>query len=384
MSKVYEVVIVGSGASAMACAGVLNAHDVAVIEQNSEIAKKVRISGGGKCNITNKYMDASHFLGSQEFVAQALKRFDEQNMLTLLARYNVPYTCDPKIVRGTYFCNSSKDVIKLYKKMTDKVRFFLSMTVSEVCKSDGIFTIVTDKQTFKARHVVVASGGISYGQVGVSDIGYKVAKSFGHKVTDPGAALVGLTVQKPQFWFKKLSGLSIDVRASVGNKAFEGSLLFTHKGISGPVVLSTSLYWQKGQIVLDFMPKNNVKTFVKSKQSLSNALPLPKRFTKLFLESIGVADRPCKELSKKDLQKLSCLHHYELSPAGNFGLSKAEVTKGGVDTQQIDASMQSTQVEGLYFVGEVLDVTGELGGYNLQWAHSSGYICAKAIEAKLQ
>ena len=185
---------------------------------------------------------------------------------------------------------------------------------------------------------------MSYPSLGATDIGFKIAQKFGHTIIAPNPALVGFTVQKDQFWFKNLSGLSLeDVEIKVEDKVCRGGMLFTHKGCSGPVILSTSLYWQKGQISIDFLP---------SKKSY-----LPKRFKKVI------------QNSKFDI------HNYSFSPAGNFGYTKAEVTKGGVDTNEIDVNtMESNLQKGLYFIGEVLDVTGELGGYNFQWAFSSGMV----------
>lgn len=215
---------------------------------------------------------------------------------------------------------------------------------------------------------------MSYATIGASSIGYEIAKSFGHSIVTPAPALVGLTVQKDQFWMKKLSGISFNAKLSVADKVLESDLLFTHKGISGPVVLSGSLYWQKGKISLDFLPNSDLKKLLdkKVKKQISSQIPLPKRFMTEFLESLHVEDNPVYKLTQDEIEKLQVLKHYEFAPAGNFGFTKAEVTKGGVNTDEVDAlTFESKLQKDLYFIGEVLDVTGELGGYNFQWAFAS-------------
>lgn len=365
----------------MFCASMLNKHDTIIIENNPTIAKKVAISGGGKCNFTNKYMDASHFLGDESFIQTALNKFSNKNLLHLLKENDMEYTLNPKIVKGTYFLQSSQHLINFFERKSQKCKILLGTKVSQVTKANGIFHITTNKQSIKAKHLIVASGGCSYPQVGATSIGLDIATGFGHSVIPPMAALVGLTVQKEQFWFKNLSGVSLDVAIKVDSKALKGSLLFTHKGISGPAVLSASLYWQKGKISIDFMPQCNIKSMLQSNQKLSNLIT-PKRFAKEFLNVLGIEDKACSALTAQEIEKLQALHHYEFAPAGNFGLCKAEVSKGGVDTSLVDENMQSKIEQNLYFVGEVLNVTGELGGYNIQWALSSAWACADALQPK--
>ena len=266
------------------------------------------------------------------------------DLLKFLNANRVNPILNEKIVKGTYFCKSSQDVIDMFKKLNSKTKLFLNTEVKDVEFTNDKFIIETNNQQIESKKLIVASGGLSYPSLGATDIGFKIAQKFGHTIIKPNPALVGFTVQKEQFWFKELSGLSLDeVHIKVANKICKGSLLFTHKGCSGPVILSTSLYWQKGQISIDFLP---------SKKSY-----LPKRFKKVI------------QNSKFDI------HNYSFSPAGNFGYTKAEVTKGGVDTNEIDVNtMESRLQKDLYFIGEVLDVTGELGGYNFQWAFSSAMV----------
>ena len=233
--------------------------------------------------------------------------------------------------------------------------------------------IETDKGILAAKKLVVASGGMSFPRLGASAIAFEIAESFGHTVHPPKPALVGLTLQKEQFWMKALSGISLPVTIRVGAKKIAADMLFAHKGISGPAVLNASLYWEKGEIEIDFLPGFVINdTFWRLHKQLSTALPLPKRFTKAFLASVGMADKAVHTLSKEEKERITSLHGYRFAPAGNFGFSKAEVTKGGVVTDEIDPkTMMSRKCEGLYFLGEALNVTGELGGYNFQWAFST-------------
>jgi predicted Rossmann fold flavoprotein len=377
---IFENAIVGAGASGMLCACILNNSNTAIIETNGSMAQKVKVSGGGKCNITNKFMSHSHFLGDRGFIQKALSKFNEKDLLELLKHNGINVKLNPKIVKGTFFCNSSSEVLEYFAKNSTKCKKFFNTKVLDVEFDEGVYIIKTSQGLIQSKNLIVASGGLSYQALGSSDIGFNIAKKFNHPIKPLNPALVGFTVQKDQFWFKELSGLSLDVKISVKDKCIEGSLLFAHKGISGPAVLSSSLYWDKGSLSIDFMPKVNITKFLHARQNISNALPLPKRFITSFLSAVGLEDKQLNTLSKDEIGRLSSIHDYRFAPAGNFGYTKAEVTKGGVDTDYIDENMQSTLQKGLYFLGEVLDVTGELGGYNIQWAFTSAYICAKHLK----
>lgn len=342
---IYDVAIIGAGASGLMAASILNEKNICLIDSNKQIGAKIKISGGSKCNITNKFLSENHYEGSLQKISKVFQKFDNKNLLEFLNTNGVFPKIDEKIVKGTYFCHSSSDVIKMFQKLTKKAHYFLENKAHEVEKENDIFIIKTDKNIIKAQKLIVASGGLSYPTLGASDIGYKIAQQFGHSVSRLDPALVGFTVQKEQFWFKELSGLSVDVRISVGEKKIEGKMLFTHKGCSGPAILTASLYWKKGLIKVDFLP---------FKDSY-----LPKRLKKVFKEN---------HIDPKE---------YQFSPAGNFGYSKAEVTRGGVLLDELDQNMQSQYINGLYFIGEVTDTTGELGGYNFQWAFSSAFSLKK-------
>ncbi|MBN2824322.1 MAG: aminoacetone oxidase family FAD-binding enzyme [Campylobacterales bacterium] len=375
-----DLAIIGAGASGLFLASHLKNKNYVVIDSNSKIGAKIAISGGGKCNITNKFVSTQNYLGDSKFIAPILEGFSQKKLLAWLRERGL----EPVMKKEhQYFCpNSAKEILDIFSKTIPPKNLLLNTKVEKVSKEDDTFIIQTNRQTIRAKKLVVASGGLSYTSIGASDIGYQIAQNFGHRIIKPSPALVGFTVQKEQFFFKELSGLSTEVTISVEGKSFSGSLLFAHKGISGPVVLNASLYWQKGAVTIDFLNGFDITPHRNSNKLISSLLPLPKRLTKAFLVQFDLVDKPIKGLSKDELAVLGRLSSYSFAPAGNFGYTKAEVTKGGVSTDEIDAqTMQSRLVDNLYFIGEVLDVTGELGGYNFQWAFSSAYECAKDINA---
>ena len=376
-----KIIIIGGGASALMLASLLPKNKATIIESNPKPGAKILVSGGGKCNITNTRMGTQYFLGDENFVQHPLKKFNEKALLRWLERQNL----HPVLRKETqYFCkDSAKELLDIFLKESKKQTLCVNEQVLEVTKRDEIFYVKTNKKTHTAKAVVVASGGLSFPKIGASSIGYEIAASFGHTVVKTAPALVGFTVQKDQFFFKELSGVSTDVKIHVGEDVCEGALLFAHKGMSGPAVLDASLYWEKGKIEIDFLPNFSWKSVQSSKKQISSLLSMPKRVTKAFLLQFQLEDKPFHQLTRQELETLQTLSHYSLAPAGTFGYAKAEVTKGGVETSEVDSStMMSKKEEGLYFIGEVLDVTGRLGGYNFQWAFSSAYSCAKNVFTK--
>ena len=373
-----NIAIIGGGASALMLASLLPKNTATVIESNAGLGAKILVSGGGKCNITNTNMGTEYFLGDENFVQPALKRFNEKVLLQWLERQRLM----PVLRKETqYFCkDSAKELLNVFLKESKKQKILTNEKVLNVSKRDNVFYIKTDKQTLMADRVVVASGGLSFPILGASGIGYEIAEHFGHSIVKTSPGLVGFTVQKDQFFFKELSGVSTDVVIKIGETLCKGGLLFAHKGLSGPAVLDASLYWEKGKIEVDFLPGFSWGSLKKSKKQLSTLLPMPKRVTKAFLIQFDIEDKIGTNITADELLLLRMLNHYSFAPAGTFGYSKAEVTKGGVNTDEVDAlTMMSKKVEGLYFSGEVLDVTGRLGGYNFQWAFSSAYACAQFI-----
>lgn len=354
---------------------------IALVEGNEKLAKKLKISGGGKCNITNTVVNATHFDGDETVVNYALGRFSKEKLLSFLQRNRVDLELRKE---RYYFCReSSQAVIDVLQKGLGGVDSFLHTQIISLKKNDEVFTLLTSNATLYAKKVIVATGGKSYASIGASEIGLEIAKSFGIEVNEFSPALVGLTVQKEQFWMRELSGLSCYVHIKVGHKLIKEEMLFTHKGISGPAVLSASLYWKKGNISIDFLPQRSILTEIEgSKKLLSSILNLPKRLAKALLNAVGVEDKECKKVTLADKERLTYLHNYSFAPAGNFGFTKAEVSRGGVVASELyKESLESKKVKGLYFIGEVVDITGELGGYNFQWAFSSGYVCAESLRS---
>jgi len=378
--KIYDVIVLGAGAGGLMCASFLNKKlSVAVVDTNVKIAQKLKISGGGKCNITNVEVSEKNFEADEDFVCEVLERFSKDDLLVFLKNNAIKLTLRKN---RYYFCTeSSNEIINVLKKKSWHVDMLLQTAVQSVKKTDAIFEIKTTKGTLKSKKVVVATGGKSFANLGASDIGLQIAKSFGIETKQFEPALVGLTLQKNQFWMKELSGLSCYVHIKIKDKTVKEDMLFAHRGISGPAVLSASLYWQKGLIAIDFLPGKNIfKLIDKSKKLISSCIPLPKRLSKAILKALDIEDTECRKITSKIKEKLRFIHNYEFAPAGNFGFSKAEVSRGGVLSKELNPkTMQSWHVEGLYFIGEVIDVTGELGGYNIQWAFSSAVVCAKSV-----
>ena len=356
--------------------------NICLIDTNAKIGSKIKVSGGAKCNITNELVTCNNYLGDREFAKELLENFSKNELLAFLNKNGVFPKINPKIVKGTYFCNSSQDVIDMFTKLTTHVKKYLNITVIDL-EFDKYFKIKTSAKIIQAKKVVVASGGLSYAMLGASSIAFDIAKKFGHSITKLEPALVGFTVQKEQFWFKNLSGISMLVSTFVEDKTFEGSLLFAHKGCSGPVILTSSLYWKKGRMAIDFLSKQKLESFLHTNKIISSALPLPKRFIQEFLSSVELEDKNVSKLTSEEKEKLKLLKYYEFSPAGNFGYTKAEVTKGGINTDEINHdSFESLKQKDLYFIGECLDITGELGGFNFQIVFSEAFVCANSLNKK--
>jgi len=379
--KIYDVIILGAGASGLMCAGnISKKKSVLIIEGNEKPAKKLKISGGGKCNITNVSVKKENFDGDAELVTTVLKKFSKENLLRFLERNRIPLEVRKE---RYYFCeNSSEDIINALLKSIKHHELLLSTKILQVEKNEDFFEVQTDKSIFYAKNIVVATGGKSFANIGATDVALKIAQGFDIGVKEFTPALVGLTLQKEQFWMKELSGLSCYVHIKVEDRVLKEEMLFAHKGISGPAVLSASLYWKSGDISIDFLPDVKINELINSsKKLLSSTMNLPKRLAKALLKTVDVEDKECKKITTQERERLKQLHDYSFSPAGNFGFSKAEVSRGGVEANELEfTTLESKKVKGVYFIGEVADITGELGGYNFQWAFSSAYVCAKAMK----
>ena len=533
--KIYDVLIIGAGAAGLFLAANLRGKSVAVLEKNATPGKKILASGGGRCNVTNRRIDASNYLGDANFVTNILKNLDFKDVLNFFGELKFN-----EQKQNQFFCESgAKDVLGVLlkragqsnaqifcgvcvkstrKTFTDEngeiADAFSALNVDKFegsCRNDApnlqnakqnldeIFEVVAENgDKFYAKNLVVASGGLSYKSLGSSDVGYEIARSFGIKVIPPAPALVGFTVQKEEFWFKNLSGVCFPAQILLGRVAqksggesksysqsksgdadkfsvcreniganlkqssdksapsqtgdlnsqkivafavprqngkilelnltvnettldknrdfydsdakfnasqeiefnggeilngdakagkysqkeqikIAGDVLFTHKGISGPAVLNASLFWQKGLIEINFCPNFNIQTAQKSVKQLSTVLPLPRRFTLEFLRAAGLSDKPYDKYAQAEREKILRLFSYRFAPAGTFGFERAEVTKGGVDTDALEADCGVKGVRGLYFIGEVLNVTGMLGGYNLHFAFACALRAANVL-----
>ncbi|PSM53289.1 flavoprotein, HI0933 family [Campylobacter blaseri] len=374
----FNTIIIGGGASALFLASKLNSQNVAILEKNSTVGKKILASGGGKCNITNEFINANNYLGNFDFISRILDNLSYIEVLDFFKELSFI-----KIKNNQFFCkNGSKEVLSFLVKKANKHKIFLNTEVLDVDKIDDVFLVKTKDKLFKCKNLVVASGGLSYSKLGVSDIGYKIALKFGHKVSKLNPALVGFTVQKDEFWFKGLSGVCFRAKVQVKDREFFDDILFTHKGISGPSILNASLFWEKGKIYINFLPNFKISNFKSSKKQISTLFPLPKRFIKSFLISKNLEDKQMYKLNEDEFEKLQKLQNYEFAPAGNFGFDRAEITKGGVEVCGIDENCQSKLTKNLFFIGEVLDVSGMLGGYNIHFAFASAKRVAKHLSVR--
>jgi predicted Rossmann fold flavoprotein len=384
--NVHDVIILGAGAAGLMCAGVAGqrGRSVLVLEQARQPGEKIRISGGGRCNFTNLHTTPANFLSDNpRFCHSALSGFTQQDFISLVERYGIAFH---EKTRGQLFCDgSSRQIIDMLLEECRKARaqLRLGVRISAISKVDSGFAVMTDQGEFRARALVVATGGPSIPKMGSSGFGYKVAEQFGLKIVPPRAALVPLTFDAALLaQFKEMSGVSVDAVVSCGKARFDEALLFTHRGLSGPAILQISSYWRDGQdIVIDMAPGTDVLAGLKQlrrdhpKQEMTTALSglVPKRLARIIADATGGPER-LADFSDRLLTKIaSDVTQWRVRPNGTEGYRTAEVTLGGVDTSELSSkTFESRSVPGLYFIGEVVDVTGHLGGFNFQWAWSSG------------
>ncbi|WGE79481.1 NAD(P)/FAD-dependent oxidoreductase [Actinobacillus equuli] len=392
----FDVVIIGAGASGLFCAAQLGqaGKRVAVLDSGKKIGRKILMSGGGFCNFTNLEVTANHYLSqNKHFVKSALARYTNWDFIALVAQYGIGYH---EKELGQLFCDeSSQQIVDLLQAECDKgkVEIFLRQAVISVEKFAKNFQIQTASETFETEHLVIATGGLSMPALGASPFGYKIAEQFNIPVIPPRASLVPFTWKDSDKHFATLSGIALPIRATCGQQSFSNQMLFTHRGLSGPAILQISNYWDLGETVeIDLLPSDDISTILTELRQSSPKLQLktvlsrylPKKLVELWLEQGDFKDNVIAQLSKTELAQLDQLiHHWQFLPNGTEGYRTAEVTMGGVDTDFISSkTMQAKHTEGLYFIGEVLDVTGWLGGYNFQWAWSSAFACAEAIIEK--
>jgi predicted Rossmann fold flavoprotein len=389
----HDVIILGAGAAGLMCAGVAGqrGRKVLLLEQARQPGEKIRISGGGRCNFTNLHTSPANFLSDNpRFCHSALSEYTQHDFIALVERYGIAFH---EKTRGQLFCDgSSRQIIDMLLEECRKAdaRLRLGVRTSAVSKDESGFVVVTDQGAFRSRAVVVATGGPSIPKMGSSGFGYKIAEQFGLAIVPPRAALVPLTFDKTLLaQFGDLSGVSVDAVVSCGKTAFDEALLFTHRGLSGPAILQISSYWNQGEdIVIDQAPRVDVLVELKKlrgdhpRQEMATALAafVPKRLARTIADRTAGPER-LADFSDKLLSSVTAaVKQWRVRPQGTEGYRTAEVTLGGVDTSGLSSkTFESRSVPGLYFIGEVVDVTGQLGGFNFQWAWSSAYAAGRYV-----
>ncbi|HEX6018635.1 MAG TPA: NAD(P)/FAD-dependent oxidoreductase [Burkholderiaceae bacterium] len=394
-----DAAIIGAGAAGLHCAAIAGQRGVRVllIDHASAVAEKVRISGGGRCNFTNRDVAAHHFISANpDFCRSALARYTPRDFVALVQRHGIAWHEKHK---GQLFCDGSSEQIiamLLAECARGGVERWQPCAVAEVRRRDGGFELDTPRGTVAAAQLVVACGGLSIPKIGASDYGYRLARQFGHALVEPRPGLVPLTFDAAAWGpYSALAGLSLEVgvASADGRAGFVEDLLFTHRGLSGPAILQISSHWRPGEpLHIDLAPGRDlgaelVAAKATTRRRLGNVLAtlLPRRLADTWLAvhaKPAVANTALAALRDRDLAALAAqLQRWSVTPSGSEGYRKAEVTVGGVDTGEMSSqSMQSRRVPGLYFIGEVVDVTGWLGGYNFQWAWASAAACAHALQ----
>jgi predicted Rossmann fold flavoprotein len=375
----FDVIIIGAGAAGLMCAIAAGARSkrVLLLDHNAQAGAKILISGGGRCNFTNTGTSSQNFLSENpHFCRSALSRYTPADFLALITKHNIAWH---EKTLGQLFCDgSARQVVAmlLAECAAAGVVVKLATKVTDIRKADG-FTVDTAAESYTAPALVLATGGLSIPKMGASGFSYDVAKRFGLKVITPRAALVPLKAKPEELeFYKNLSGVSLPAIASSGSTAFRESILFTHRGLSGPAILQISSYWREGQSInLDLVPGIDVLKFLKERKHAR-----PKAELKTILAEL-LPQRLAQAMAPTDSMPLAALiKNWTFAPAASEGFAKAEVTAGGIDTDQLSSkTMEAKAVSGLYAIGEAVDVTGWLGGYNFQWAWASGWCAGQAV-----
>lgn len=381
----YDTIVLGAGAAGLFCAAHLGGR-VAIIDHAKRPGEKIRISGGGRCNFTNVYTAPENFLSQNpHFCKSALSRYGPWDFIDLLGRHTITYH---EKHRGQMFCDQKATaIVEMLRQMCAHTDIMLETQIQSLHHDGTRFILSTSRGTMRAATVVVATGGKSIPKMGATGLAYDIAQNFGHEIIETRPALVPLTFNEGVF--SPLAGVAVPVTVSLGQTSFEEDLLFTHRGLSGPAILQISSFWREGEsLECNFLPQERALDHLRkarqdmSKRTLKSALKaqLPDRMTDYYSAAWGL-DRPMGNLSDVTLGQLADqIHKTPLTPTGSEGYRTAEVTLGGVDTAGLSSkTMQSTRQKGLFFIGEAVDVTGWLGGYNFQWAWASAYAAAQAI-----
>lgn len=388
----WDVIVIGAGAAGLMCAveAGKRGRKVLILDNGKRVGRKIIMSGGGRCNFTNIYTSPENFLSqNKHFCKSALSRYTQWDFIALVQKHNIAYH---EKTLGQLFCDdSAKDIVDmlLAEAKNAGVQIALQQHITSVTQNDDGFQIHTGELTRQCHSLVVASGGLSLPNLGATAFGFQLAEQFGLKVLPLRAALVPLTWQPAdKAVFEEISGVSLPVTVEANGTVFPEDMLFTHRGLSGPAILQISSYWQPGDDVsVNLSPQTDINAFLTDQQQahpeqeLKTALAklLPKRLVEKLLELQVIINQPLKALNSKSMQNIAnSLHGYIFKPNGTEGYRTAEVTIGGVDTNDLSSkTMAAKQHENLYFIGEVVDVTGWLGGYNFQWAWASGWVAGQ-------
>ncbi|KGQ50506.1 membrane protein [Gallibacterium anatis 10672-6] len=396
--KRYDVIIIGAGAAGLFCAAQIGkkGKSVLLLDNGKKVGRKILMSGGGYCNFTNLDVGAQHYLSQNpHFVKSALARYNQWDFIALLADYGISY--HEKELGQLFTDNGAEQIVAMLLKecQAANVQIQLQVQISQVTQlTDGFEVKYGNELCLQCENLVIASGGLSMPKLGATAFGYQIAEQFGLSVVPPRASLVPFTWREQDQVFADLAGISLPITVTAENgMSFSNALLFTHRGISGPAMLQISNYWLPNQpLFIDFLPKIRLDEYLQamrqspSKMQLKTALQrlLPNKLVEFFISHYQLPTTILADLSNLKIAEISRLfHQWKFMPNGTEGYRTAEVTLGGVDTNQISSkTMEVKNVKGLYFIGEVLDVTGWLGGYNFQWAWSSAYACATAIDGE--
>ena len=385
-----DVIIIGAGAAGLFCALTAGQRrrSVLVIEHAEKAGKKILISGGGRCNFTNLHTSPDNFISrNPNFHKSALARFTPQDFLELVRKHRIAYH-EKKL--GQLFCDeSSQQILGMLLDECNRanVELRVNCRVQSIDKVGGNFVVETNQGKFESEALVVATGGLSIPKMGATDFGHRLARQFGLKVTQTKPALVPFTLaEADRQVLSSLSGISVDAAVKCGKRQFRENILVTHQGLSGPAILQISSYWNSGEAIeVDLLPDVNAEEFLGSERESTKELKTilgqhwPQRFAQAWAAMNGDS-KPMRHYSNKELRVIAeRIHHWRISPNGTEGYRKAEVTVGGVDTDELSSkTLEARQVPGLFFIGEVVDVTGHLGGFNFQWAWASGFAAGQA------
>ena len=393
MSEKFDVVIIGAGAAGLICAAEAGkrGRKVLVLDHAKKPGRKILISGGGRCNFTNYDVSANNYLcRNPHFVKSALSQYTNWDFIAMVSKYGIEFE---ERDHGQLFCvDSAKQIVNMLLEECQqaKVQLRYQQDVQQIEQSEQGFTLMANANAIECQSLVIATGGLSMPKLGATPFGYKVAEQFGLPIIPTSAGLVPFTLHKQEKEdFEALSGIAIPAEITAQDGiVFKEALLFTHRGLSGPAVLQISSFWKAGQkVTINLVPEADVDELLTiareqhPNQSLKNTLArvLPKRLVEVMVERKELVDKPLKQFNDKQLKQITeYLENWTIAPNGTEGYRTAEVTLGGVDTDHLSSkTMQCKNIEGLFFIGEVMDVTGWLGGYNFQWCWSSGFVAGQ-------